>query len=327
MWTRRQLKDKAKAAFRVNYWKTVLVALLVTIITGIAMSGGAGSGASASAHRYGIDTSSVRVEHSEEMTDEEMAELVSQLEATEELDADATPEEIVESVGMAMEDAGDQIPGPAIAVMVLMTFMIVLVAIALVFVINAFVINPFEVGFERFFLRNLNQPAQVKEIAHAFDTNYRETVKGMFLRDIYTLLWALLLIIPGIVKAYEYRMIPYLFADDPTMTSDRAFAESRAMMQGNKWRAFVLDLSFLGWAWLSVITLGVVGVFYAAPYQCMTNAALYEHLRYGTPAPQLGTSYVAPAAGMPEQVPVPPFAAADAPEADDSFVAPEDPEA
>ena len=52
-------------------------------------------------------------------------------------------------------------------------------------------------------------------------------------------------------------------------------------MRGQKWKAFVLDLSFLGWGILSLLTLGIVGIFYVNPYRNMTNAALYERLRYG----------------------------------------------
>ena len=63
--------------------------------------------------------------------------------------------------------------------------------------------------------------------------------------DFCTFLWSLLLIIPGIVKSYEYRMIPYLLADHPEMSKDEAFAASKAMIDGNKWDAFVLDFSFI----------------------------------------------------------------------------------
>ena len=200
-----------------------------------------------------------------------------------------------------------------LAIFGVLTFTVVLI-FALVFALSAFLTNPVEVGTARFFTRNLNQKAEVKEIAFGFDNNYRETVKTMFWRDIYTILWGLLLIVPGIVKAYEYRMIPYLLADDPTMTKDRAFAESRAMMRGNKWRAFVLDLSFLGWHILSVFTLGILELFYVAPYEFMADAALYESLRYGTPAAeQVAYSNAT-------QVPVPPFA-------EDAGFAPESPTA
>ena len=113
-----------------------------------------------------------------------------------------------------------------------------------------------------------------------FDSNYKSMVKTMFFRDLYVFLWTLLLVIPGIVKAYQYMMIPYLLAENPEMTKEQAFAESKRMMSGQKWRAFVLDLSFIGWEILSLLTFGLVGIFYVNPYRDSTHAALYEKLRY-----------------------------------------------
>ena len=78
-------------------------------------------------------------------------------------------------------------------------------------------------------------------------------------------------------------MIPYLLADNPQMTKEEAFAESKSMMQGQKWKAFVLDLSFIGWDILSGMTMGILGIFYVQPYKDGTHAALYEALRYGVP--------------------------------------------
>ena len=93
------------------------------------------------------------------------------------------------------------------------------------------------------------------------------------------MLWLLLFIIPGIVKIYEYRMIPYLLADNPDMSKQEAFRMSKAMMKGNKWRAFVLDLSFILWDILGVITLGIVSVLWVDPYKQQTDAALYNALK------------------------------------------------
>ena len=222
----------------------------------------------------------------------------------------------MEQTGVEFTDENvPSIPPAAIAFGIFVLLGLIAVALAVAIVIDAFLINPLAVGAYRFSVCNLNQKAQAKEAAYAFDSgNYLEIVKTMFLRDIFTFLWTLLFIIPGIVKSYEYRMIPYLLADDPTMTKDRAFAESRAMMRGNKWRAFVLDLSFLGWHILSVFTLGILELFYVAPYEFMADAALYESLRYGTPAAeQVAYSNAA-------QIPVPPFA-------EDAGFAPESPTA
>ena len=164
------------------------------------------------------------------------------------------------------------------------TFIIIFILImTAVILIDVFICNPVEVGCKRYFLRNLNEKAQVGNIGYAFDNNYKNITKTMFFRDLYTVLWTLLLIIPGIVKSYEYQMIPYLLAENPQMTKEQAFAESKRMMTGQKWRAFVLDLSFIGWNILSALTLGILGIFYVQPYMDATHAALYEALRYGNP--------------------------------------------
>ena len=89
----------------------------------------------------------------------------------------------------------------------------------------------------------------------------------------------MLLIIPGIVKQYEYMMVPFLLAEDPQIDRKEAFWKSREMMKGNKWAAFVLDLSFIGWSLLGIITLGLLNVFFTEPYQYLTQAQLYFRLK------------------------------------------------
>ena len=71
-------------------------------------------------------------------------------------------------------------------------------------------------------------------------------------------------------------MIPYILADNPDIDKAQAFKLSKQMMKGNKWRAFVLDLSFILWGILGFITLGVVNVLWVGPYKQLTDAALYE---------------------------------------------------
>lgn len=141
------------------------------------------------------------------------------------------------------------------------------------------VMNPLEIGVRRYFMEDLYAPCEVDRFTYGFKMNYSNAIVIMLLRGLYTVLWTFLLIIPGIIKSYEYRMIPYLLAESPDLTRQEAFALSRQMMNGEKWNAFVLDLSFIGWALLSVITLGLVGVFYVNPYKGLTDAALYMALR------------------------------------------------
>ena len=93
------------------------------------------------------------------------------------------------------------------------------------------------------------------------------------------MLWTCLFIIPGIIKSYSYRMVPYILADNPELGAVEAITLSRQMMDGNKGRAFLLDLSFIGWTILTIITLGIVGLFWANPYFYATDAELYRTLK------------------------------------------------
>ncbi len=290
MWTRKELKDKAKIAFKANYWKAVLVGLLLAALMG--GYGSFGSVPSTMANRtnaatYYSDTSydsdapssvHVHVDGSDDSSSDAIDIVIDDLDEKLSIQDEEGNTVEIENPSPAATGFGAFFFGLSFLFLFLVIF-------ALVLALDAFIFNPLEVGSQRFFLRNLNQPSEVKEVAHAFDTNYKNTVKGLFIRDLCIIAWSLLFIIPGVVKSYEYRMMPYLFADDPTMTKERAFAESKQMMTGQKWNAFVLDLSFLGWNILSAMTLGILGLFYVNPYQNQTNAALYEKLRYGLPAP------------------------------------------
>ncbi len=88
-----------------------------------------------------------------------------------------------------------------------------------------------------------------------------------------------LCVIPSVVKSYEYLMIPYILTEHPEMNYKDVFALSRAMMQGQKWDAFVLELSFIGWNILSVFTLFILALFYVTPYTELTFAELYHTLK------------------------------------------------
>ncbi len=143
-----------------------------------------------------------------------------------------------------------------------------------------FVANPISVGKCRFFLANRQNRGNYDQIFSLFKSGiYLNVVKIMFLRDLYTFLWSLLLIIPGVVKSYEYSMIPYILAENPQIDSDRAFAVSRSMTDGEKISIFVLDWSFFGWIILGIMACGV-GTLFVAPYIQATYTELYEVLKY-----------------------------------------------
>lgn len=335
MWTRKELKDKAKVAFKANYWKSVLMALvLMLVIGGMSMASSAQSAPTAFLTSAAPTSSSTSDDVNVEIRDGKVIVDVDDAKGGKvhvNMDADDI-EDIRDALHDMDVDVDDRdlgtvsvLAGPGVVIAGLAMGLVMLVVVALAIVLYVFILSPLEVGAQRFFVRNLNQRAEVKEVAFGYDNNYKEVVKTLFLRDLFIILWSLLLIVPGIVKAYEYRMIPYLLADDPTMTKDRAFAETKRMMAGQKWNAFVLDLSFLGWNILSMLTLGILGVFYVEPYQAQTNAALYEKLAYGLPAPapvaepvpvapvdaaaaQAADQTTAPVIVSESQPPVPPFA-------------------
>lgn len=157
---------------------------------------------------------------------------------------------------------------------------IAVAAIALAVFVSIALINPFAVGVYKYALNAVRETGNISDLGGGFDVGYKRNVKVMFLTDLYIILWSLLFIIPGIIKSYEYKMIPYLLAENPEMGKEEAFAASKSMMKGNKWRAFVLDLSFILWDILSGLTLGIVELFWVAPYKLLTNAALYDALRH-----------------------------------------------
>ena len=89
----------------------------------------------------------------------------------------------------------------------------------------------------------------------------------------------LLFIIPGVIKQYEYTLIPFLLAENENMTKEEVFAESRLLMKGNKWRAFVFDLSLSPWILLTGVTFGIAGYFYVCPYFDSISAAFYQAVK------------------------------------------------
>ena len=76
-------------------------------------------------------------------------------------------------------------------------------------------------------------------------------------------------------------MVPYILAENPDMSREEVFALSKQMMKGNKWDAFVLDLSFILWDILGACTLGILHIFYIEPYKRLTDAGLYQALKEG----------------------------------------------
>lgn len=100
-----------------------------------------------------------------------------------------------------------------------------------------------------------------------------------FLRGLYTGLWSLLFVIPGILAAYNYAMTPYILAEHRYLTVSQAIALSKNMMKGHRWELFCLDLSFIGWNILASLTLNL-GHIALNPYKAAAHAAFYRNISF-----------------------------------------------
>lgn len=239
-WTRRELKEKAKFSVKAFYWKSVLVAFILALV-----SGGVGGG-----NGRGSDSS-------------ETAEL---------------------SGNGFVNAIGGRYAGLIALILGLAAVVIFVIAIAAL-VLSIFVFNPLIIGCKKYFLHASDGNADLGNMGYGFKNNYMNVVSVCFLQNLFIFLWSLLLVIPGIVKAYQYRMIPYLLAEDPNLSFSEAKRLSTEMMDGEKWDAFVLDLSFILWMLLSAVTFNLVGVFWVQPYVEYTDVELYKTLRTKVPGP------------------------------------------
>lgn len=240
MWNRVELKMRGKQAFQHNYWPCVGVAFLMSVISMVMNSGGA-SRSTASLRQTTYYSDSSDLWNGSAYTD---------------------------SFSFGWPAFGAILGAVAIMLALLGTLLMILVG------------NVLEVGGKRFFVRNQTERVGVGAVLDGFRSgHYGNIVLTMFLRDLFIFLWALLLIVPGIIKSYEYRMIPYILSENPGMSYKEAFAISKRMMTGQKLETFIMDLSFIGWYLLGGITCGIVNIFYVMPYVEASFAEMYSFNR------------------------------------------------
>jgi len=114
----------------------------------------------------------------------------------------------------------------------------------------------------------------VKELFSRFD-HFAQGFLQLFLRNLFTALWTLLFVIPGIVKSFSYAMTPFIMAENPNLTAKEAIKISMERMDGHKGELFCLSLSFFGWSLLATLTAGI-GYFFLNPYINAAYAAFYR---------------------------------------------------
>ncbi len=230
MWTRAELKYRAKNVLRGNYWKAFLVSLVIALVS---------EGSGGSSWRTGRNE--------------------------------------ISSYGN-----GNFLNNFNIYAIIALIFGALAAIFVIVIALQIFLFNPLEVGGRRYFIQSAQHFDNRRCFRFAFDGyHYLGIVGGMVLKGIYLFFWFLLLFIPGIVKSYAYRMVPYILADNPNIGASRAIELSNRMTYGHKFDMFVLDLSFLGWYFLGALCFGI-GIFFVKPYEHATNAELYLTLRQNT---------------------------------------------
>ena len=279
MWKRKELKKAAKSAIKNNYRAVVVVCFVVAFLAG------------------GYSLSTLVIDHYYSSTD---APNVVVNNVTKTLTADSLGT-ILRSVGVITDDNTQGIlggivnfavsSGSAISKLInsakgfLVTHetfvsLVSLISVVLQLLYNVFIRNVIKTGEKRFFMETrLYRDTSSARLSYNFrEKRYLKTVKIMMLRSFFQMLWSLT-IVGGIIKIYSYRMIPYIVAENPNISAKDAFALSKAMMKGNKWKTFIMDISFVFWHFLSVITFGVVGFFWLNPYLTATETELYMTLR------------------------------------------------
>ncbi len=149
-------------------------------------------------------------------------------------------------------------------------------------ILSLLLVGPLTIGLNYFFIMNTlgrtDRISATTPFPVAFQ-NYGRKLGGYLWMELFTFLWTLLFIIPGIIKSFSYAMTPYILADCPNVKAKDALKLSMRIMQGHKWELFVFYLSFLGWIVLSCLTLGILELFYVGPYLQSSAATYYLEVR------------------------------------------------
>ena len=260
MWDRKELKAKGKAAYNANKVACIIAALILMIAGGV---GSASTSSSSISTRHYLNNND---QVTESIEDSVCGEDAVTIEVNgEDLDAGEIKNNIVPMIAISS----------AVAALILILVMVGAMTVALV-------LNPLNVGARKFFIQNASDPETSvggKNVGFVFGKHYRNIVFSMFGTQLVNMLWLLLLIIPGIYKAYCWRLVPFILADEPDMPGKEARALSASMMDGSKWASFVLDLSFIGWKLVGAITFGILNIVFTNPYEAATDTELYLALK------------------------------------------------
>ena len=132
-----------------------------------------------------------------------------------------------------------------------------------------------QLGYASYLLKQHDREiCETKELFSKFDY-FGPGFLQLLLRNIFTALWSILLVIPGIIKSLGYSMTPFLMVENPNLTAKEAIKLSQEKMMGHKWELFCMSLSFIGWSILATLT-GGIGYIFLNPYMNAAYAAFYR---------------------------------------------------
>lgn len=293
MWKRKELKNKAKEDVKKNYWTAILVCFLLALLTSEFGTSIIGIWQEDDSMDPTYIIKNENIIMNDQINSEQLEEAKEKSEEIEERKANLSDIQI--KVWEAIENTAnsavksykyifkvwDSIASFNLNQIGLGIGLSLAAVIALVFTI--LIAEPLIVAGRRYFIKATEEEnAKMNEMGEVFKKGcWINVTITMLLKNIYNVLWYLT-IIGGFIKTYEYKMIPYILAENPKVNRKEAFKLSKEMMRGNKWKTFVLDLSFILWNMLSVLTFGLLNILYVNPYKSMTFAELYKELKKGT---------------------------------------------
>ncbi len=138
--------------------------------------------------------------------------------------------------------------------------------------------GPLLLGWSVFFLSfSRKKEAQLSQLFDGFQ-HFVQSLIAYVVMAVYILLWALLLIVPGIIAALSYSQSFFILADNPQMEGMEVLRKSKALMQGHRLKLFYLFWRFFGWFLLGIVTLGI-GFLWIMPYLATTLVHFYDDIR------------------------------------------------
>ena len=272
MWNRKEIKRNTKKEIKKNYWNKIFVCLLALLLLGNYSS----TKNSLTDGKKIVETKFFIVNNATDRMN--LSKVTKTTEGTFKLIFDGTSKIISTTqsyLGNVEKTLYKVTHHKRISESI-----IGLVTILIGLLFKIFILNVISVGENRFFLetRKYKKTRFTRLFSNFKKGKYLKTVKTMFLKNLYLSLWFITIVGP-LIKYYSYRMVQFIIAENPNIKSKDAIKMSCEMMKGNKWKMFVLDISYLGYYILDYITFGLIGILFLNPYMKSVETEVYIKLK------------------------------------------------